>query len=186
MDGLSLCLLRLCVLRSQLECPLGLMDILEDGWMQLWQGGDAGVIRFHPREAEKNWPCSSSGLLDYHSILSECQPHWFYLLPHQQSLVLLIKLLRQFYSLVTPHLSSDLPPWRGWSQGHIGPAAWCYHGFPVAGWDSRFLSSLGWISHFSGNGMQGWEGKLTVASVCLPLPTNCLFLFGCTASLGCD
>lgn len=31
MDGLSLCLYYLSGVRSQLECPLELMDILEDG-----------------------------------------------------------------------------------------------------------------------------------------------------------
>lgn len=35
-------------MKGQLECPLGLMDILEDVRMRFWQGKDMGAIRFNP------------------------------------------------------------------------------------------------------------------------------------------
>lgn len=54
LDMLSPCLDYLSGVKSQLECPLGLMDVLEDGCMQLWQGKDAGAPSSTRGEAEKN------------------------------------------------------------------------------------------------------------------------------------
>lgn len=112
--------------------PLGLMDILEDGWTQLWQGemlessiSTQGRLRkTDPAHPQACWITTPS-FLNASPIESTC-----------------FSILRQFYSLVTSHLSSDLPPRRGLCQGHIGPAAWRYRGFPEAGWDSRDSSHL--------------------------------------------
>lgn len=46
--GSSLYLHRLGGVRGQLQCPLGLMDILETVRMRAWQSKDTEAVRFNP------------------------------------------------------------------------------------------------------------------------------------------